>query len=89
MFVRNRKIGLVNKEFDILHYLIINKGLVLSHDQIFCGVWGDGYVFNTKQTLRTQINRLRYKLRAHAGQVEYIKTVRGIGYCFDPQYSGH
>lgn len=82
VFVQGKEIDLKGKEFDILHYLIINKGIVLSYGQVFRHVWGDGYEDNSRQSLRNQISRLRGKLQIYPEQPDYIRTVRGVGYCF-------
>jgi len=82
VFVQGKEIDLKGKEFDILHYLIINKGIVLSYEQVFRHVWGDGYEDNSRESLRNQISRLRGKLQVYPEQPDYIRTVRGVGYCF-------
>lgn len=83
VFVKNQEVELLPKEFDILYYLIINKGIVLSHDQILSRVWGDAYEDSTRDTLWNQISQLRHKLQVYPEQPEYIKTMRGVGYVFE------
>jgi len=63
------------KEFDLLVYLVHNRGLVLSRQQILNAVWGyDRYV--DTRTVDVHIAQLRSKLGEHLP----IHTIRGIGY---------
>lgn len=70
------KIELTRKEFEMLQYLMENKGLVLSRNQILCHVWGYDFDGETR-TVDVHIRTLRQKLGA-AG--EMVETVRGVGY---------
>jgi len=64
------------KEYELLHYLLLNAGLVLSREKILETVWG--YDFEGEShTLYMHIKSLRQKLGS-AG--EHIKTVRNVGY---------
>jgi len=67
------------KEYDLLIYLVENKNLALTRDQILNGVWGYDY-FGGHRTVDTHIKRLRLKLKHKSG---YIKTIRNIGYKFE------
>jgi two-component system alkaline phosphatase synthesis response regulator PhoP len=67
---------LTNKEFDLLVYLIRNKGLALSREQILQSVWGMDFEGESR-TVDTHILTLRGKL-GDSGSI--IATVRGIGY---------
>ena len=72
------RIDLSAKEFDLLQYLLENKGIVLSREMILDRVWGDVYVGDTK-AVDVYISHLRTKLDEvyhHA----FITTVRGSGY---------
>lgn len=64
------------KEFELLKYLIINKGIVLSRDKIMNQVWGFDYEGESR-TVDMHIKTLRQKL-GKAGAC--IKTVRNVGY---------
>ena len=64
------------KEFDLLHYLMANMGIVLSRDQIMEAVWDFSYAGESR-TIDMHIRSLRQKL-GPAGTV--IQTVRGVGY---------
>lgn len=67
---------LTYKEFELLKYLIINKGIVLSRDKIMNQVWGFDYEGETR-TVDMHIKTLRQKLGDEGSK---IKTVRNVGY---------
>ena len=74
--VNGQKINLTYKEYELLYYLVLNEGLVLSRDKIMEAVWG--YDFGGEsRTVDMHVKTLRQKLGA-AG--ELIKTVRSVGY---------
>jgi len=70
------KIILTPKEFELLRYLVINQGRVLSRDLLLEKIWGYEYAGDTR-TVDVHIRRLRKKIEA-----DYIATVRGVGYKF-------
>jgi len=72
----NEKIDLTLKEFELLVYLIINKGKALSRDQLLTNLWGFSYDGDSR-VVDVHVFKLREKLDPKA---EFIKTVRGIGY---------
>ncbi|MCR6546280.1 response regulator transcription factor [Dehalobacterium formicoaceticum] len=73
------EIELSPTEYDLLQYLIKNKGLALSREQILSAVWGYDY-YGESRTVDTHITRLRTKLGKESG---LIQTVRGLGYRFE------
>lgn len=74
-----REIDLTPKEYDLLLYLITNKGRVLSRDTLLSRVWGYDY-FGDDRTVDTHIKKLRAKLGDKAA---HIKTLIKAGYKFD------
>jgi two-component system response regulator RegX3 len=70
------------KEFDLLEYLLVNAGRVLSRGQLIETVWGADYVGDTK-TLDVHIKRLRTKIEPDPARPTHLLTVRGLGYKFD------
>jgi len=66
------------KEFELLAYLMKNKGLVISRDQLLKSLWGYAYDGDTR-VVDVHIFKLRDKIDP---QAKIIKTVRGIGYKF-------
>lgn len=74
--VNGEAIELTFKEHELLKYLIINKGIVLSRDQIMSNVWEADFEVESR-TVDMHIKTLRKKLQAEG---EHIKTVRNVGY---------
>ena len=73
----DKKIDLSTREFELLKYLMENKGIVLSKTQIFDAVWGSNY--GEISTVAVHIKNLRDKLDKDE---KYIITVWGYGYKF-------
>lgn len=67
------------KEYDLLFYLVENRGVALSRDRIITAVWGYDY-YGDERTLDTHIKLLRKSLGRHSDK---IVTLRGLGYRFD------
>ena len=67
------------KEFELLKYLMLNQGIVLSRDKIMDQVWGFEYEGESR-TVDMHIKTLRQKLGAAGG---CIKTVRNVGYMIE------
>ena len=73
------QIALPLKEFDLLEYLMRNKGRVLTRGQLIDRVWGADYVGDTK-TLDVHVKRLRAKIESDPANPVRLVTVRGLGY---------
>jgi len=73
--VAGEPVELRPKEFDLLAYLMQNRGAVLSRDLLLERVWGFDYVGGTR-TVDVHVAQLRRKL----GRPELIRTIRGAGY---------
>ena len=67
------------KEFELLNYFIVNKGVALSREKILNNVWNYDY-FGDARTIDTHVKKLRSKL---GDKGEYIKTIWGMGYKFE------
>lgn len=76
--INDEKIDLTKKEFELLVYLIRNKGIVLSRNKILEKIWGYDYLGETR-TVDVHIRTLRQKLGVYS---KFINTVHGIGYKF-------
>ena len=78
--VAGQEAPLTPKEFDLLVFLVSNKGIALSREKILQKVWNYDY-YGEDRTVDTHIKMLR----GHLGHCRsYIVTVWGIGYKFDP-----
>ncbi len=76
VYVQGDEIALTYKEFELLFYLLKNKGIVLSRDKLIDEVWGFDFQGETR-TVDMHIKTLRQKL-GPLGNI--IETVRGVGY---------
>ena len=77
--VEGERIAMPLKEFDLLEFLMRNKGRVLTRGQLIDRVWGADYVGDTK-TLDVHVKRLRSKIEADPANPVRLVTVRGLGY---------
>ncbi len=72
-------VDLSYKEFELLNYFLVNKGVALSREKILNNVWNYDY-FGDARTIDTHVKKLRSKLGSKG---EYIKTIWGMGYKFE------
>ncbi len=77
--VDGKYVELSFKEFELLQYFIMNKGVALSREKILNNVWNYDY-FGDARTIDTHVKKLRSKL---GDKGDYIKTVWGMGYKFE------
>jgi DNA-binding response OmpR family regulator len=75
-----KELALTKTEFDILHYLLVNRGISVSYERIFRSVWGVGYEDMNHSVLSNHIVRMKKKIVAATGESGYIENVRDIGY---------
>jgi len=74
-------VDLTPKEFELLHYLLVNRGLALTRERLLEEVWG--YIsYCDARTVDVHVGQLRKKL-GRWGRV--IQTVWGLGYRVDPE----
>jgi len=78
---RGQELELQPKQFDLLTYLVRNRGTVLTRDQLLHNVWGYDYAGDTR-TVDVHVRWLREKLEEDPANPRLIQTVRGVGYCF-------
>lgn len=78
------EVELTKKEFELLEYLVLNKGKVITRHQLYEHIWGnileDQYDSNF---IDVHIKNVRRKLNQHA-EVPWLETVRGMGYMVSP-----
>ncbi len=72
-------LNLTRLEFDLMQYLTLNAGRVLSREQLLSQAWGYDFVGGTR-AVDSAVKRLRGKIRVYLPGAELIETVRGIGY---------
>lgn len=74
--VDGQEVTLTFKEFELLRYMLVNAGIVLTRDKLMDAVWGFDYQGESR-TVDMHIKSLRQKL---LGEGERIKTIRSMGY---------
>ena len=74
-------VPLTRKEYDLLAVLVTNAGEIVRRDALLFRVWGYSREVRTR-TLDVHIRRVRKKLGAYSD--EYIETIFGVGYRFQP-----
>lgn len=79
VYVDGQRASMTPKEYDLLFYLVKNKGLALTRDKLLEEVWGYDF-FGDDRTVDTHIKMLRGSLGVYR---KYIVTLRGMGYKFD------
>lgn len=83
LFCNGNEVDITKKEYDLLQYLGINQGKVLTRQQLYEHIWGnildDQYDSNF---IDVHIKNLRKKLNSHA-PTPWLETVRGVGYRID------
>ncbi|MDF9825088.1 two-component system response regulator ResD [Breznakia sp. PF5-3] len=77
--IDNERVELSPKEYDLLFYLINNKDIALTREQLISKVWGYDF-YGDDRTLDTHIKLLRKKLQQYSTT---IVTLRGVGYRFE------
>ena len=76
VFVDGVRVELRPKEYDLLFFLVRNRGIVFSRDALLEKVWGFDYEGDIR-TIDTHIKMLRMDLKSCGS---YIRTIRGMGY---------
>ncbi len=75
------EVKLTPTEYEILKYLALHAGRVVTHRQLLRAVWGPNYQEETHY-LRVYVGQLRRKIEADPAQPRYITTEPGVGYRF-------
>ena len=84
LFRDGRELALTAKEFRLLEFFLHRRGRALTRDTILDGVWGRG-VFVTDRSVDRCVTTLRAKLEADPHNPRFIRTIRDIGYRFEPE----
>ena len=82
--VHGQEIRLTAKEFDIFALLIMNPRRVLTYDMIIDLVWHENLDYYSHRAISNHVSNLRRKLRIAPEIPDYIRSVHGIGYKFNP-----
>ena len=79
VYIKDQEIKLTPKEYDLLVYLINNKNIALSREELLSKIWGYDF-FGDDRTIDTHIKMLRNNLGDYR---DLIQTVRAVGYKFE------
>jgi DNA-binding response OmpR family regulator len=79
--LRGEEVGFKPKEFDLLAFLVRNRGQVFTREALLQRVWGYDYVGDTR-TVDVHVRGLREKIEPDPAEPVRIETVRGVGYRF-------
>jgi DNA-binding response OmpR family regulator len=79
VYVGDAPVSLTYKEFELLRFLMVNRGKVFTREALLNRVWGYEY-YGGARTVDVHIRRLRSKIET--GADVYIETVRNVGYRF-------
>ena len=82
ILVEGKEIYLTHHEFDMMLFLARHPGQVFSREQLYEAVWDD-IPISVYAKVECMIYSIRKKLRAYTDR-QYIQTVWGVGYTFDP-----
>ena len=77
--LRNEEVHLSPKEFNLLRFLVMHAGRVVTHHQLLKEVWGPANVDDI-QYLRVLMRQVRRKLEPESGSTSFLVTEPGVGY---------
>jgi two-component system response regulator VicR len=79
VYKNDKALDLSHREFELIHYLAIHQGEVITREALLEEVWGYDY-FGDVRTVDVTVRRLREKVEENPSRPEYICTRRGVGY---------
>ncbi len=77
--IDGKAVSMTPKEYDLLFYMVRNRGIALTREKLITDVWGYDY-YGDDRTLDTHIKLLRSSLQEYR---KYLVTLRGVGYRFE------
>lgn len=80
--LKNKEITLTPKEYELLCFLVNNRGSVISREDIKKHLWKDSRIYSWSRVIDVHIQHLRQKIEKNPSDSNYIMTVSGIGYRF-------
>lgn len=81
VYIDGKRIDMSPKEYDLLFYMVKNRGRALTRENLITNVWGFNY-YGDDRTLDTHIKLLRQHLAEYS---RFIVTLRGVGYRFETE----
>lgn len=84
VFCNSQEVNLTAKEYEILCLLAVNKGQILTYEQIYRKVWKEEAFGNANNAIKCHIRNLREKLYGTNPNASFIiRCVREVGYCLE------
>lgn len=83
VFVNGKEVQMTTKEYELLVFLASNPNIVFTKEHIFDTLWGDEYYGDTA-TVPVHIQKIRKKIEKDPSNPEFIETLWGTGYRFNP-----
>ena len=84
VIVAGAEVDLTRTEFDLLAHLLSNPGVVVPREDLLRAVWATEFVPDSTHVVDVHLANLRRKLRAAAAGNQWIRTIRGVGFRYDP-----
>ncbi|MGL4847974.1 MAG: response regulator transcription factor [Clostridium sp.] len=82
VIIDNEKVEFTLKEFEVLEFLVKNKGRILNRETILDKIWGYEFIGDTR-TIDVHIRYIRKKIEEDDKNPKLIQTIRGLGYRFN------
>jgi DNA-binding response OmpR family regulator len=79
---RGETVRLTPLEFKLLQAFIAARGRILTREQLIADAWGPG-TFVSERVVDNHIGSLRRKLEPDAAEPQYLRNIRGLGYCLE------
>ena len=79
VFVDGREVELKNKEYALLHFLMLHLDMVFSREELYEKIWGME-TMGDNATVAVHINRIREKIEKNPSKPVSLVTVKGLGY---------
>lgn len=79
-----RRVELPSREFDLLAFLASSPNEAFSREQLLAEVWGSSTESQNAATVTEHVRRIRGRIEKNPDRPRWIRTVRGVGYRFEP-----
>lgn len=83
VYVNGKEVQLTTKEYEILLFFAANPNIVFTKEHLFNTLWGEEY-YGDLATVPVHIQKVRKKIEKDPANPEYIETIWGTGYRFNP-----
>jgi two-component system phosphate regulon response regulator PhoB len=89
VLVDGHAVEMTGKEFDLLAYLVASPRQAFSRAQLLRDVWASSPDWQQSTTVTEIVRRIRMKIETDAEHPHWIKTIRSVGYRFDPEFAAN